>query len=125
MNFDWQEYVELAEFVISIKGKHSQEASERCAVSRAYYSSFCHLRNYAIQNKGFQPTADPNKRGQDHRRLREHISKQCKRNEIARELETLHRNRKRCDYEDQVPHTDVMSKESIECSRRLNTSIPW
>lgn len=42
MNFDWEEYFNLAKELAGT----TEEAKLRSAVSRAYYSAFCLARNY-------------------------------------------------------------------------------
>jgi len=46
MNFDWKDFVRLAENLMN----HNDEASLRSAISRAYYGVFCISRN----KKGFK-----------------------------------------------------------------------
>jgi uncharacterized protein (UPF0332 family) len=41
MSFDWTEYLKLAEeLVAQTAGQSSEEARQRCAISRAYYAAF-------------------------------------------------------------------------------------
>ncbi len=99
MPFDWREYLELAK---DLSGQttagYSSEAAERSAVSRAYYSAFCWVRNYAEAHLGFQKT----KTAEDHRLLREHLKRQGK-PQLASRLDKLRKWRNECDYDDEVP----------------------
>ena len=96
MPFDWKEYLALARFLESQTGDgFTTEATTRCAVSRAYYSVFCYARNYAQKKLGYVIRRD----GQDHKEVREHFIKKG-RDTIANKLETLHRFRTNCDYDE-------------------------
>jgi hypothetical protein len=72
-DFDWREYLELAKALVGIQSAgYSQEATERTAVSRAYYAAFGWARNYAESELGFVAQSG----SEDHRRLREHFRRQ-------------------------------------------------
>ena len=99
MAFDWKEYLALARSLENQAGNgFTVEATTRCAVSRAYYSAFCYARNYAQKKLGYVIRRD----GQDHKEVREHFIKR-RMNTIATKLETLHRWRTNCDYDEILP----------------------
>ena len=100
--FDWRDYLALANDLGSgVQGRivpiQTSEATDRCAVSRAYYAAFCHARNYAAAHLGFVPTNT----GADHWLLRQHLERRG-RKPIANRLRRLHTWRKRCDYDNVV-----------------------
>jgi uncharacterized protein (UPF0332 family) len=96
--FDWREYLNLAKFLLDLRGSGiSKEALYRCAVSRAYYSAFGWARNYAQRNLGFKPTG----KGEDHKLVREILAKKGF-IEIAEKLDDLRKWRNSCDYQDVI-----------------------
>ena len=117
MAFDWREYLEIAKYLAGLQSlDFSQEASYRCAVSRAYYAAFCWCRNYAQNNLGFKPTGRP----EDHKHLREHLKKiDGKWARIASKLNTLREWRNQCDYENDVEGLSHMLKVSIKFSSEV------
>jgi uncharacterized protein (UPF0332 family) len=80
----------------------SKEATERAAISRAYYSAFCHARNYAYNKHGFTPT----RKAKDHELLISHfeIIEQVDSafEGVADNLDELRIWRNNCDYDDEV-----------------------
>lgn len=102
MPFDWREFLKLAR---SLQGRadsgYSAEASDRTAISRAYYAAFCHARNFAKENQGFAPR----KTGEDHKTLREHFTRLGGEwAMVANNLDALRKWRNQCDYDDSVPN---------------------
>lgn len=94
MAFDWGEYLKLAEFLVGKSGEgFGEEASARCAVSRAYYAAFCHARDVA-QAGSFRI----NQSGEDHKRVRDHYQQRGMA-PIAQKLDRLRQFRNACDYE--------------------------
>src|SRR5437763_4831535 len=54
MSFNWSEYLTLAQELTSKSTASSiQEAHLRCAISRAYYASFCKARNLLLNKDGY------------------------------------------------------------------------
>jgi hypothetical protein len=111
--FDWREYLELANdlgtaSIGSTITLRSSEATDRCAVSRAYYAAFCHARNYAAANLNFVPT----NRGSDHWMLQQHFNG-IGMSPVARTLRRLHGWRKQCDYEDTLPNLSTIVSRAL------------
>ncbi len=100
VGFDWWEFLELAQHLQGQSGpRYSVEASNRSAVSRAYYAAFCSARNFAQEQQGFQVTHT----AKDHARLVEHFKQQGGQwIRLAATLERLRRWRNECDYQDCV-----------------------
>lgn len=98
MAFNWREYLEIARWLQgnTIPGV-SEEAAQRCAVSRAYYAAFCYARNYARDYMSFLPRYA----AEDHGRLRAHLK--IKRWKTAQCLDRLRDWRNDCDYQDDYP----------------------
>jgi hypothetical protein len=102
MSFDWTEYLELAEFLLSQAGSGcTQEASCRGSASKAYYAAFNYARQYASTYLGFVPRTQVEDRSQDHGRLRAHFIKR-RRRRVADTLHTLRDLRNQCDYVDDL-----------------------
>ena len=98
MNFDWKEYLNLAQFLQGQTGvKYNKESAYRSAVSRAYYAAFCLARNYARDNQNFSPTY----KTEDHELVREHF-KSMQMVKLAQYLDHLRQWRNMCDYYDEI-----------------------
>ncbi len=115
--FKGADCLHVAEFLAGrVNGPCTLESTRRAAISRAYYAAYGHAFHYEVDNGRFIPTKDPNKRGQDHGRLKRHFQNMRKTEEtqIATELEELHIWRKLCDYEkivmEPVPVVGILDK---------------
>lgn len=114
MPFDWRKYLELAKQLSGLQSAgYSQEASDRTAISRAYYAAFCWARNYAEQHFGFRRTG----RGEDHRLLRDYLKKRIP--EIASNLNKLRGWRNASDYEDEIPGLRNKVRASIRLADKV------
>jgi len=125
MGYEWKEFLELACFLA--ENKEYIEASKRSAVSRAYYSTFCYVRNYAKENFGF----NPKNTAEDHRYLREYLRSIARKNkkykkwtEIATYLDKLREERNNCDYSDTIiGDFDEIVREAIDCAKKIFKEI--
>lgn len=97
MNFNWRDFLDLAQFLRSGVGNYSQEAAFRSSVSRAYYSAFHPALKYANSNLSFNP---PNDRSV-HKAVRKCFQKNGMK-DIADSLQRLSKWRNMCDYDDSV-----------------------
>jgi hypothetical protein len=114
-DFDWREYLELAKALVGIQSAgYSQEATERAAVSRAYYAAFGWARNYAESELGFVAQSG----SEDHRRLREHFRQQGMMR-LASDLNRLRAWRNACDYERRVPQLSNYVRSSIQVASNI------
>jgi hypothetical protein len=114
VTFDWREYLKLAKDLAGQGGAgYPSEAEGRSAVSRAYYSAFCWVRNYAEAKLGFQRT----KTADDHRYLRQHLQNQRK-VRLASRLERLREWRNSCDYDDEVPNLSHYVQNAIAIAEK-------
>ncbi len=113
MNFDWKEYLALADFLQghSAAGLH-QEASLRSAVSRAYYAAFCHARNHARDRQGLNLAYT----GDDHFLVKRHFSTRRERG-VALKLDRLRQWRNQCDYEDSVANLATLPASALQEAR--------
>lgn len=111
MGFEWAELLALAQDLEGRSGVgYSVEASNRAAVSRAYYAAFCRLRNYAEANLGFQRTGTP----QDHELLRRHLRQLGGAwTGVAASLRDLRAWRNQCDYDDTVPNLNTVVSAAL------------
>jgi GrpB-like predicted nucleotidyltransferase (UPF0157 family) len=97
MPFAWVEFVELAAHLVGLPNQGaSREASERTAVSRAYFAAYCHVRDYATRHLRFRPQGNY----QDHELLRDHLRSQGgSRQALAANLDELRKWRNDVDYQ--------------------------
>jgi uncharacterized protein (UPF0332 family) len=97
-DFDWQDYIELADELVDGPLDVSAEAQWRAAASRAYYGAFCMARN-ALESEAhtFPET------GRAHRDVRRTLQKDPDRKKLGETLNRLHERRKAADYDDRLP----------------------
>lgn len=95
--FDWDEYLQLAEDLHERNSDALREASERTAISRAYYAAFHEALRCA-------PNRVRNARRDQHRTLIDHYKQAPTQTEraVGRQLERLRDNRNAADYEDRI-----------------------
>ena len=126
--FVWRDYLELAE---ELGGALDNEAKMRSSISRAYYASYCNIRNYMIEN-------DHNliPRGESvHQYVIEYFwgfkresKKNAKRREIAIILDRMKKRRANADYEDHFPVGNLIilnseTKKTLLESKRVLSII--
>ncbi|MCP4349716.1 MAG: hypothetical protein GY795_29905 [Desulfobacterales bacterium] len=101
MSFNWSEYLHLAEYTKQNPGQIpvEEEAVLRSSVSRAYYAALCTTRNYIQQTDGVTFGG-----GDTHMKVRKHLkeSGNTLKRKIANQLEGLHLNRKKADYDNHL-----------------------
>jgi uncharacterized protein (UPF0332 family) len=120
MSFDWSEFLLVAK-LLNQQGENGihAEASYRSAVSRSYYSAFCHARNFARDHLSFIPGND----FRDHHRIRDHFSRyyrnQPRFNKIHVQLQKLHQLRKECDYVNEIAHPSILARDAIRLSESI------
>jgi uncharacterized protein (UPF0332 family) len=128
MKFDWSNYLALAEnlldevinsldqeknFSDSASDRLLYEAKLRCAISRAYYSSFCLARNYL---RDIEEDYELKKSKEYGIRPHRHVIEQFRRNnkkgykDIGMSLERLLKLRHEADYEDVLPLNTLINK---------------
>ena len=76
-------------------GPYTSEASQRAAVSRAYFSAYGHAFHTEVDSGRYKQVRG----GDNHWQLRNHFAKDRKNLQIASELEELSIWRKQCDYD--------------------------
>ncbi len=112
MSFDWSEYLTLAQQLAGLDvTPPGQEATYRCALSRAYYAIFCLARNRLL-DEGRTLYGD----GRDHRHVQNEFkeSPDPKRQTVGQYLNRLHTARIKADYRDSFPRL----------SRRIKIDMP-
>ena len=116
MAFDWTEYLTLANYIQQQGNKSiiDKEAAHRSAVSRAYYAAFCYARNYARDNRGFQPGYN----AEDHKTLPNFFDSKNK-TAVANALVELRQWRNGCDYQDRTPRKLVMKSAAALTNARF------
>lgn len=95
--FDWSTYLNLAKQLAGT----TDEASQRSAVSRSYYSVFCSARNFLRDQENVQIPSG----GRAHKYVWDYFerSPDIQRREIGQVGHRLRRARGTADYEDVVP----------------------
>lgn len=121
MSFNWINYLELAEFLVSHKGSFDEEAGKRSAVSRAYYAAFCHARNYAESKLNFTPS----KKAEDHGKVRQKFLQQADDSisEIGAMLQQLRDWRNNCDYVNDYCPDQFVVKAAISTANEIHTLL--
>lgn len=120
MPFDWKEYLEIAKH-LQEQGNNNfhTEAAFRCAVSRSYYSAFCHAREYAgdsASQRGFTPL----KNYQDHTRVRNYYKNLRRQFGITHFLlQRLQELRTKCDYDTEVDNPSLMASDAIKMAEEI------
>jgi uncharacterized protein (UPF0332 family) len=126
--FTWRDYLELAE---ELGGALDNEAKMRSSISRAYYASYCNVRNYMIDNdRNIIPKGES-----VHQYVIEYFwgnkkesKKTAKRREIAITLDRMKRRRVNADYEDRFPVGNLVilkseTKKTLLESKRVLSII--
>ena len=117
MSFNWIDFYQLADFLADSKGSFTEEAAHRSAVSRAYYSAFCHARNYAlndIQNPLVIST--PDEKGKVHTLVIDYFKNNADRflEPVGISLRHLRGWRNDCDYEDNFNPSPVVKQALLQ-----------
>ena len=127
MNFDWSEYLTLAQELASqTEGSSTQEARLRCAISRAYYASFRKARNHLRDKEGKSQTVLT--QGNTHQKVIDIFTelykekKDIKYQKIAQFLRDLRSARNKTDYEDQVANLPKLSQTALLQAKEV---ISW
>ena len=109
MNFDWEKFIELAE---KLNQQESEEAF-RTAVSRAYYSVFCTLRNL----KGFKDYT----KGSIHYKVIDSLKQSQDKTDqlIGQMLDSLRKKRNNADYNGDISVDEKFSHRSIVEAREI------
>jgi uncharacterized protein (UPF0332 family) len=114
MNFDWVDYLKLAEALQAnpdVPGP--REASFRAATSRAYYAAFQCAVSFA-KNEGFHPDYT----GGDHHSIRRHFREHQPNNKdirgkISVELDRMYDNRRMADYYNELKRTSPIALANL------------
>ena len=111
MTFDWGEFAALAAWLTSNPTTAgSREARLRSAISRAYYSAHCSVRNRMEAHKVWRRGAT----GRDHRELIDFLKKHGNgpRGKIGLDLDRLWKYRLEADYQDTI-FGDLLKKAQL------------
>lgn len=121
MPFDWREFLALARDLQGRSGiGYSEEASNRAAVSRAYYAAFGCMRAFAESSLGFQSTGT----AEDHTRLIQHLRRYSYLINLANALRRLRAWRNQCDYDPDVPDLQVLVIAALRDAEHVLRRIP-
>ncbi|MDM8552612.1 HEPN domain-containing protein [Desulfobacterales bacterium HSG2] len=123
MNFDWQDYLKLAEYMNkNIDAFPNKEACCRASISRAYYSVFCTVRNYIKKNDGEEFS------GSSHEAIPRYLmnSNNKIRQRIGRQLKNFSQDRVRADYYDswnKPQNTVLTAQKSASLAKRILSGL--
>jgi uncharacterized protein (UPF0332 family) len=111
--FNWIMYLQLAKDLI----KRTDEASQRSAVSRAYYAAFCSARNRLRDREG----ATIPKTSAAHSAVWDEFqsSAEIRRRQIGQLGHRLKRARAKVDYDDNVPGLSQLAEDAMEEADKL------
>lgn len=113
--FNWAEYLTLAE---ELAGRHGDEAAQRAAVSRAYYTVYCRARNALEDRQLFdreQITKTPHQDVWD-------TFEEDYRTEwilIGQLGSNLKQDRVKADYNDRLPNLENLTKGAMRQAKKL------
>lgn len=113
MSFDWEDYVYLAEDLLS----QPEESYLRSAISRAYYGVFCIARN----RKGYKEFAGSNV----HWRVINEYKNSSDRNErnVGRVLDKLRKSRNDADYNEDKPINKDLAERAVYSAKHILASM--
>jgi uncharacterized protein (UPF0332 family) len=120
MSFDWADYLTLADGLNQNPASFGvNEASFRCAASRAYYSAFCSARNVAVAKHNLVLTTSSG----DQKAVTDHFYYGRSANErlIGQHLRRLRKRRNQADYDDIImnPAPSALAHEAIALAERI------
>lgn len=117
MPFNWFEYLSLAQFLYDNADKLDEinkESVYRCVVSRAYFASYCHARNYAQKRFGFIPK----ELSDDHVAVKNEFKGRAF-GDIPTLLDVLRQRRNECDYQDVVDNVSKIAQDAIDKAQKI------
>lgn len=121
MNFNWEKYLELAEYMIkNADNMPDKYACYRASASRAYYAAFCITYKYIREKDGKEFTENV------HQQVRKHLEEtgdKLKRT-IANQLKDAHKNRIKADYRDNIRESVFkLAWQTIDWSKKIINGI--
>lgn len=125
MNFDWADFLTLADALVRDPNSPGpEEASLRSAISRAYYAAFCSARNFACAKDGL---VLPRPRAPEvHGLVRDHFeaSHDRARRKIGTDLNRLRDYRNRADYDDVLIRRPIsLAQSSVAVARNVLNAL--
>ncbi|MBD2568867.1 HEPN domain-containing protein [Anabaena lutea] len=130
MKFDWLSYLEVAQTlyneVISTSNQANSasinEAKIRSCISRAYYSSFCLVRNYLRDVEGYSELI--NLKHDVHNHIINKIlliSQDTNFINLGKDLRSLRNLRNKVDYEDEIPFHSLSAnaKKALKYAEKI------
>jgi hypothetical protein len=122
MNFDWLEYLNLAEELAGRSGSSSnQEAKLRSAISRAYYAAFIKARNYLRDTEGIKVPFDRDIHLFVQNQFKHHPDKN--RQKIGQWLGILRVTRNKADYDDKVKRLPRITQRILTMAAEVIASL--
>ncbi len=123
MNFNWQEYYNLASELSLLPSKLSSnsEAISRTVVSRVYYAAFIKARNYLPDKEGKQALT----KSSVHSFVIYQFGSSTDpfRRQIGKDLKKLRDFRNRADYEDNIGNPLLIAQKALKLARFTITDL--
>lgn len=117
MDFEWQEYLFLAQALRGLKGEgFTEEAAQRSSVSRLYYAAFGCAKRYAINN-GL--VFRDQRSSEVHKEVRDFFERDRHRRHITGKLNRLRQWRNQCDYEDRLENPEIIYDSSCKAANEV------
>lgn len=124
MNFDWSEYLNLAQELAGPPTSLSnEEARLRSAISRAYYAAFCKARNHLRDNENL--SIRPPRGESTHQFVIRQFkfSSDASRRQIGTHLNRLRVDRNKADYDDTVSRVQKMTQFVLTMAQSVISSL--
>jgi len=121
VSFNWSDYLALAVQLHTVP-LISQEASDRTAISRAYYAAF-NLTADRLGTKGeWRRAHGP----QDHKELADLVKRygRTTKGRVGHTLERLYYNRCKADYDGDIEQPSKLAEASILMAKEITASLP-
>lgn len=111
MNFNWDDYLFLAQELATPTNLPNQEARLRSAISRAYYSAFCKARNFLRDEQRVQIPLT----GEAHRLVWMHFKSRSGKTykKIGENLRRLLNDRRCADYDDVIRDLPILANKAL------------
>jgi uncharacterized protein (UPF0332 family) len=119
MSFDWSHYLDIAQdLYMQASNSSHQDASLRCAISRAYYATFHKARLSLYDKWGILVPEDATA----HWEIRKEFKRKSQR-QIAATLDRMRIDRNKADYNDSVVGLTTMASENLKRANQVISDL--
>ena len=124
MSFEWSQYLRLADWLaVNPSSGGNDEASQRSAISRAYYAAYCSARNQ-LESSGERRRSGGH---DDHRELSTYLQRSYKTTPRAKaglRLGRLYRARCQADYDNSISNLPATTQDALATARDILQLVP-